>query len=404
MNILAGKRILMLLGNNPFPQDTRVYSEAIALVEAGYSVTVIAQRGEDQPFTDVVDKVKVRRYPAPPDSSSILSYIFEFAYSLLAAFILSLIVFIRDGFDVIHAHNPPDTYVFVALFYKLFGKRFVFDHHDLSPDVFQARSGGNGNRILYKTLMWLEKLTCKVADHVIATNQSYKRIEMARGNVPEENITIVRNGPNLSRMKFAPPIKKYQEMGKSILGYVGVMGVQDGLDYLLRALGHLRYDLNRDDFYCILIGGGGELESLKKLTSKLKLNDYVEFVGFQVGEDLNRHLSTVDICLDPDPANEFNNHSTMIKMAEYMAFSKPIVAFDLTEHRYTAKSAAIYVADNNELAFAKAIEKLMDNPELCATMGKIGRQRVESELAWEYSAKQLLKAYRIILPSTAKES
>ena len=400
----VGKRILMLLGNNPFPQDVRVYPEAIALVEAGYAVTVIAQRGKEQPFHDVVDGVNVWRYPAPPDSSSLVSYIFEFGYSLIAAFILSLVVSLRNGFDVIHAHNPPDTYVLIALFYKPFGKQFVFDHHDLSPDVYMARSGGNGNKLVYKTLRWFERLTCRVADHIIATNESYKRIEIERANISGDKITVVRNGPNLNRMKHVEPIQKYREMNKTILGYVGLMGVQDGLDYLLRSLAHLRYDLQRDDFHCILIGGGGELESLKKLTSTLKLDDHVEFVGFQIGDDLNRHLSSADICLDPDPANEFNDHSTMIKMAEYMTFAKPIVAFDLTEHQYTAQSAATYVADNDEMAFAQAIAELMDDPERCAAMGKFGRQRVENELAWKHSVKQLVRAYQIILPSDSKES
>jgi glycosyltransferase involved in cell wall biosynthesis len=400
----ANKRILMLLGNNPVPQDVRVYSEAVALAEAGYEVTIVAQKRKGQPYFDKVDGINIIRYPAPPKSSNLVSYIFEFGYSLIIAVILSMVVFMRDGFDVIHAHNPPDIFVLVALFYKLFGKQFVFDHHDLSPEVYQVRSGGKGNRLIYKTLLWFERLSCKVADHVIATNESYKRIEMRRGDVPEEKITVVRNGPNLNHVKIVDPIQKYRDMNKTILGYVGLMGVQDGLDYLLRALAHLRHDLKREDFHCMLIGGGSELENLKKLTSELKIDEYVEFVGFQRGDDLNRYLSTADICVDPDPVNEFNDHSTMIKMAEYMALGKPIVAFDLTEHQYTAQSAAIYVADNDEILFAQSIEKLMDDPQLRSKMGRFGRQRVENVLAWKYSVKQLLKAYQIIMPSATKES
>jgi glycosyltransferase involved in cell wall biosynthesis len=393
MKVSAGKRVLMLVENDTYPDDDRVRCEASALTAAGYQVSVIAPAASGERRYEVLDGVCVRRFPRAPEANRFIGYIWEYFYSMSCIFVLSLVAWMREGFDVVHAHNPPDTLVFIALFYKLFGKEFVFDHHDLSPEMYRERFTDKRNPLVYNTLVAMEKLTCRAADHVIATNESYKRIEMERGGVPESRISIVRNGPDSNRLRIVEPDARLLATGKKIIGYVGEIGFQDGLDYLLRALRHLAYDLGRTDFYCIVIGKGNALSSMKQLATELKLDEFIWFTGFISTNDLNRYLSTAHLCVDPDPKNPFTDRSTMIKMTEYMAFAKPIVAFDLTEHRFTAGDAAIYVEPNNELAFAKAMVELMDDPDRRQAMGDVGRARIEAELAWEYSVPHLLEAY-----------
>jgi glycosyltransferase involved in cell wall biosynthesis len=399
MKVREKNRILMLLENLPYPQDLRVRREANALNEAGYRVTVICPRANGQPFRETIAGVKVRRYPAPISSSGFLGYIWEYLYSLLISFAISLLVFLEDGFDVVHAHNPPDTFVFVAIFYKLFGKQFVYDHHDLSPEMYQAKFPGGGNQKVYDALVFLEKLTCGVADHVIVTNESYKNIAMQRGRVPEERITIVRNGIELNRLQQdCEPDPGLRAMGKSIIGFVGMMGAQDGVDYLLRALHYLIVEIGRTDFYCILIGFGDACEDLKLLANKLALDNYVRFMGPVFGAELRRYLSATDICVDSSPSNPYTDHSTIFKIMEYMSLGKPIVVFDLPEHRVTAQQAAVYATPNDERAFARALADLMDDPKRRAALSEFGIRRIKEELAWDFSVPRLLHVYSTVLP------
>ena len=391
----AGGRVLMLVENNSYPQDFRVRQEARALAEAGYQVTVISPARPGQRWRETIDGVRVYRYPAPWETSGVLGYVFEYGYSTLALFILSLVVYLREGFDVVHAANPPDTLVLVAAAYKLLGKRFVYDHHDLVPELYDAIFRDRGHRLMHRALLMLEKLSLRYADHVIATNQSYKAMEMERGGVPAERITIVRNGPELKGRQVAEPDPGLRQKGRTIIGYLGVMGFQDGVDYLLRALHHLVHDLGRTDVFCVLIGGlGGAQPSLKRLATQLGLDDYVWFTGWVSDTDLLRYIASADLCVDPDPSNPFNDRSTMSKMMEYMAQAKPIVAFDLPEHRFTAQAAAMYVRPNDELEFARALAQLMDDPARREAMGLFGHRRVNTELAWHYSAQNLVGAYR----------
>lgn len=395
-------RILMLLQNNPYPQDTRVRHEAQTLSAAGYQVTVIAPSGRGQPLYENVDGVHTYRYPPPPSAGSIVGYLGEYAYSMTMSFLISLYVALRHGFDAIHAHNPPDTFVFIALFYKLFGKRYIYDQHDLCPELYATRfSDGDVSRsFLYRTLLWVERLNLRFADHTIATNQSYKRVQMERGNIPEERISIVRNGPDLRRMRRTapPPELQARYQGLTVFGYLGIIGRQDGVDYLLRALSHLVNDLKRSDFVCLIIGKGDALPELKALATTLGLNSHVQFTGWVSDDDLVPYLSLADIFVDPDPSNPLNDKSTMTKMMDYMAMGRPIVAFDLPEQRYSAQEAALYVTPNDERQFAVALQTLMDDPERRRRMGEIGRRRVEQELAWQHSAVNLLHAYSTLLP------
>ena len=405
MKSLNSHRILMLLENNPYPGDLRVCREALSLVKAGYQVTVISPGKKKLRRYETVDGVHVYRFPAPAPGDSFFGYLWEYGYSITASFFLTLWVFLRHGFDVIHAHNPPDLFVLVAMFYRLLGKRFVFDHHDLSPEMYHARFRQGGNRLVVQALVFFEKLTCRLAHGVIATNESYRRIEMERGNVPPERITIVRNGPDLNRIKRVEPDAALRDKATTILGFVGLMGQQDGVDYYLRALHHLIHDLQRDDFYAVIIGRGDAVNSLKQLTTELGLDDRVHFTGRIPDAEMLRYLSTADICVDPDPSNPFNDRSTMIKMMDYMALAKPIVAFDLPENRVTAGDAAIYARGNDELDFARKIVTLMDDPQLRRSMGASGRRRIEDELAWHHQEENLLQAYKKLhlVPRRGKE-
>lgn len=398
MKASSHNRILMLLENQAYTLDVRVRREANALTAAGYTVSVISPAKPGQRSRDVIKGVRLYRYPEPSGADGFLSYLWEYAYSMAASFALSIVAFFSEGFDVIHAHNPPDTFVFIALFYKMFGKRFVFDHHDLSAEMYEARMPGGGNRMVYHALVLLEKLTCFFADHVIATNESYKRMEMERGGVPEERITVVRNGIELDRVVPSEPERSLVEKGKTIIGYVGIMGFQDGVDRLLRAFRHLIDDLGRTDFYCVLIGTGDMWPKLLELARDLNLGQYLWFTGFVPSAEMQNCLCAADICVAPEPSNPFTDRSTMIKIIHYMSLSKPIVAFDLPEHRFTAGDAAVYVKPNDELAFAKALAELMDDPLRRQALGALGRRRFEIDLAWEYSVPKLLEAYQKILP------
>lgn len=396
----------MLLENNPYPHDGRVRREAQTLVEAGYQVTVISPAPPGERLYETVDEVRVVRYRAPRERDGFIGYLLEYGYAMTITFFLTLLVSVRYGFDAIHAHNPPDTFVFVALWYRMLGKKFVFDHHDLAPEMYDARFPRSANPIVHRALLALERLTFRNADHVIATNESYKAIAIDRGGLPEERVTIVRNGPEPGRVQSVLPDADLRTRGATIIGYVGELAPHDGVDYLIRALAHLVNGLERQDFHCVVVGTGTSLPSLRQLASDLGIARFVTFTGWISDEQLMRYLSTADICVDPDPSNPFTDRSTMIKMTEYMALGKPIVAFDLPEHRRTAEGAALYARPNEESDLAEKLVELMDDPELRREMAEIGLRRVETELGWPHQQRRLLEAYERILgnPATASKA
>jgi len=399
--VSQNNRVLMLVENNPYPQDGRVRREANSLTRAGYRVTVISPASQGQPRSEVVDGVRVYRYRAPKERDGLLGYLVEYGYAMMASAVLSFYVFLRSGFDAIHAHNPPDTFVLIAAFYKLFGKRFVFDHHDLSPEMYDARFDRKANPVVRRTLLFFERLTFRLADQVVSTNESYKEIATGRGRVPADRVTVVRNGPEVGRVHPVPPDPALRAKGVTIIGYVGIMAPQDGVDYLIRSLGHLIRDLGRVDFFCVIVVNGAALPSLKRLVSELGLDLHVWFAGYVSDQDLLRYLSAADICVAPDPFNPFTDRSTMIKMTEYMAVGKPIVAFDLTEHRRTAAEAAVYAEGSDEYDFARCLAQLMDDPEARRVMGEVGRRRIDTELAWPHQERRLIEMYRTFLPVAA---
>jgi glycosyltransferase involved in cell wall biosynthesis len=402
---------ILMISESPYPEDVRIKHEAETLFHAGHPVTIIALNEQKARFTEVINGVKVYRLPMitlfPKSSSndtffgrlffrltSGAGYVLEYIYFTVLSFLFSLYVCARHGFEIVHLHNPPNTLVLVAGFYKLFGKLFVFDHHDLAPELYLSKYRIEKPDLLYKFLR-LEEIAClKLADMVIATNRSYADIEVRRGQIKESKIIIVRNGPDLDKFHLVPPDAGLKQSGRQILAYVGIMGPQDGVDYLLKALAHLVHDLDRRNVYCIVIGKGDALADLQHLAHELMLDDHVRFTGFIPRGDLLRYLSTADICLDPNPSSPLNDVSTWIKVMEYMAMAKPVVSFDLKETRYSAGQAAVYVPPNDTGAYANAIAALLDDPEKRVRMGEYGYQRVRDKLAWPYSAARLVNGYQ----------
>lgn len=385
--------VLLLVENNPYPFDVRVRREAWALRDAGCNVTVISPRGAGQSLSDTVDGVDVYRFPAPPGGSGLISYAIEFLYSTFAMLLLSLWVALRSRVHVVHAANPPDTLFVVGAVMKLFGARFVFDHHDLSPETYLSRFAKPRPNAVSRVLRWLERATFATANIVISTNESYRRIAIERGHKSPDKVFVVRNGPPLSFQPIAPD-RVLQARAKHLIGYIGTMGPQDGVDYLLRIVKHLVCTLNRRDFLVIIIGAGDEEAALRELAVTLEITKYVEFTGRIPDARVRTLLSSVDVCVQPDPSNPLNDKSTMNKMMEYMALGKPAVAFDLVETRVSGGDGAVYVSPNDELAFARQLAELFDDPARRERMGAAGRRLVSTSLAWEYSVPPLLRAYR----------
>ncbi len=385
-------KVLLLVENNEYPFDFRVKREAHVLRDAGYQVSVISPRGRTQKWVEEIDGISVYRFPAPPGGEGVLGYIFEFGYATLVMLFWSLWVAIRKGVDVVHAANPPDTLCAVGIVFKLFGKRFVFDQHDLAPETYLSRFTQPRENLIYKILCFVEKLSYATADAVIVTNESYKQIAVNRGKKKPDRVFVVRNGPPLSYQPVSPD-SELKGRAKYLIGYIGTIGPQDGLDYWMRAIREMVFTFGRRDFLAIVIGSGDALADVKALAKELQVEDYVLFTGRLSELESRKYLSAVDVCVQPDPLSPLNDKSTMNKLMEYMALEKPTVAFDLVETRYSAQEAALYIKPNDEHAFAEKVCWLLDNPNECAKMGKIGRERVATALAWEFSAPEIIKAY-----------
>ncbi|MDR3448280.1 MAG: glycosyltransferase family 4 protein [Alphaproteobacteria bacterium] len=391
-----GRRVLIIVQNLPVPFDRRVWQEASELAAHGYQVSIICPKGRGHERTyEYLNGIHIYRHPLPYEAKGALGYLLEYSWCLAWEFMLALWVMGRRGFDVIHACNPPDDIFIIGGFFKfMFGKKFLFDHHDISPELYEAKFGRRD--FFYKVMLFWERLTFRMADVSIATNQSYRKIAIERGRMPVDKVFIVRSGPSLDRLKIIPPVEALRMGKKFLVGYVGVMGQQEGIQYLIEAARHIVYDLCRTDIHFTLVGGGPALEDFKALAAAKKLGDYMTFTGRADEQTLLEVLNTADICANPDEANPMNDKSTMNKIVEYMALGKPIVQFDLTEGRFSAGEASLYAKANDALDFADKIIELIDNPAKRASMGAFGRARVERELAWPYEAPKLLAAYDAI--------
>jgi glycosyltransferase involved in cell wall biosynthesis len=387
---LPGKA-LILVENLSVPFDRRVWQESTTLRDAGWEVHVICPQGtkRDTEAEAVVDGVHIHRYPLKAATGGPAGYLQEYGTALWHTLRLARKI---GPVDVVHACNPPDLLYLVAKVLKRQGARFIFDQHDLCPELYLSRFD-RGQDLLYRGVCALERATYRAADVVISTNESYKQVARIRGGKKPEDVFVVRSAPVVERFHEVPVEPELKKGKPHLLAYLGVMGPQDGVDYALRALAKLRDEIGRTDWHAVFVGSGDAFDDMVALSAKLGLANQVEFTGRIPDEDLVRYLSTADVCLSPDPLNPLNDVSTMNKVMEYMAMSKPIVSFELREARVSAGDAAVYAPANDESAFAKLVSQLLDDPEERVRMGKLGQARVAGALSWANSAKNLLAAY-----------
>ena len=387
------RRVLIIVENLPSPFDRRVWQEAQTLVANDYEVSIICPTGKgyDKRY-EVIDGIHIYRHPLPLEASGPIGYFMEYSSALIWEFVLAWRVLLTRGFDVIHACNPPDTIFLIGGFFRLFGKKFLFDHHDINPELYEAKF--TRKDVFHSMMLFFERLTFKTAQVSIATNESYKNIAINRGGMTEDSVFVVRSGPKLERMQKVDPVEVYKNGRKILVGYVGVMGAQEGIDQLLRCIEHIVKKVKRTDIQFCLVGGGTSLDELKEYARELDIEDFVTFTGRVSDQILLEVLNTAEICVNPDVANEMNDKSTMNKIMEYMALGKPIVQYDLTEGRVSAQNSSLYAEPNNEIDFANKILELADNPDMREYMGKAGERRVRNELEWDYEAPKLLKAYQ----------
>ena len=385
------RKVLIVVENGPYPADTRVRNEALALQRNGYEVTVLCP--QDSGFTqvhEVIDGIRVYRHPQFKQGGTRTGYLLEYGCALFWEFLYMWWIYLRHGFRVVQGCNPPDDIFLIVLPFKLLGVKYIFDHHDANPELYESKYNKRG--FLYKVLVGLERLTYRFSDVVIATNASYRDLATARGGLASDDVFIVRNGPDESFKAVSPnPALKH---GKPYLvGYVGNMDIQDGLDILVDVAVRVK-NLGRRDVHFTCVGGGPQLAELQKMVRDKNLEEMVNFTGRVPDRDLLETLSTADVCVNPDKPCQMNDISTMIKIMEYMALAKPIVQFDSKEGRFSAQEASLYCTTGNQVNdFADKILWLLDKPEERRKMGEFGRRRVEKELAWKHSVANLLAAY-----------
>jgi glycosyltransferase involved in cell wall biosynthesis len=392
------RRILIIVQNLPVPFDRRVWLECQALTGAGYRVAVVCPKGKGDPAYQVIDGVEIYKYRPYAPGGSKLSFVAEYAYSFLATAWHTLKARVKGGviggrFAVIQACNPPDIFWPIALAFRLERTKFVFDHHDLCPELFLSRFE-NPPAIPYKGLLWLERRTFRTAKHVISTNESYRQVAIERGGKSPDDVTVVRTGPDPERLKRGPADEELKRGRTYLATYIGVMGPQDGVDIAVRAADVIIREFGRDDIAFTLIGSGDSYDELVALRDELNLQGYVEFTGRAPDELVTKIMSTADAGLSPDPKNPLNDVSTMNKTMEYMAFELPVVAFDLRETRVSAQDAAVYATPNDVHEYAKALVALLDDEAARAQLGKLGRARVEDELAWSHQERAYLAVYQ----------
>ena len=394
-------RILIIVQNLPVPFDRRVWLECQALTASGYEVAVVCPKGKGDPAYQVLHGVELFKYRPYAPGGSKVSFVAEYAYSFLTTAWQVFKARRKGRFAVLQACNPPDIFWPIAIALRAADRtKFVFDHHDLCPELFQSRFP-DGPSLPYRGLRWLEKRTHRTADHVIATNESYREIAIWRGGKKPSDVTVVRTGPEPDKLKRGPldPVQKRDR--KYLAAYIGVMGPQDGVDIVVRAADIVVHELGRDDIAFTLIGKGDCFDELVALRDELGLAGHVEFTGRASDELVGRILSTADVGLSPDPKNPLNDLSTMNKTMEYMAFELPVVAFDLRETRVSAQDAAVYATPNDVREYAKAIVELIDDEARRADMGKLGRTRVEHDLAWSHSAQAYIGVYNRLTAGNA---
>ncbi len=392
---LSGRKILIIVENLPVPFDRRVWQESLALVAAGAEVSVICPKGKGyEAEEEDLEGVHIYRHGLPAEGDSAGGYLREYGSALFHETRLAWKVLSARGFDVIHGCNPPDLIFLVALPFKTIGKRFVFDHHDINPELYEAKFNKRG--FFWRLLVLFERMTFFFADVVISTNESYRKIAIERGGKSPDRVFVVRSGPDLRRVKMAPVDPRWKKGRRYLVGFVGVIGDQEGIDLLLAAVKHLVFAMGHKDIQFVLVGDGPSRKRMEALSVEMGLADYVTFLGRAPDAELFSVLSSADVCVNPDRVNPMNNLSTMNKILEYMAMKKPIVQFEVVEGRVSAGDASLYAKPNDALDFAEKIVELLADPQRCGQMGEIGRARIENDLSWGRQVPKLVNAYETL--------
>jgi len=391
--MFEGKHILIIVENLPVPFDRRVWQEANTLKEAGAEVSIICpkMKGYNKSF-ESINGIDIFRHPLPLEASGALGYLLEYSVALFWEFVLSLKIFFKKRFQVIQGCNPPDLIFVIALFYKLFGVKYVFDHHDINPELYIAKYNRKG--IYYRLMLLVERLTFATANYSIATNESYREIAMRRGKMPLEKVHVVRSGPKLERLTLGEGNISYKKGRQFLVGYVGVIGEQEGLDLLLESAKYITE--KRKDVQFAIIGDGTELAKIKATTAQMGLEDFVDFYGRVDDKKMVEILNTADVCVNPDKPTEMNNLSTMNKIMEYMALKKPIVQFNLKEGRLSAQEASLYAENTSTEDFANKIMWLLDHEDARTKMGNFAYDRIINNLSWKHESDKLINLYNII--------
>lgn len=387
------KHILFIVENASVPLDLRVWQEAVATRSFGYDVTVISPMSAKTPKKyECIEGIAVYRHPAPFQAdTNKYAFVLEYLNALFWEFVISLRVFVSRRFHFIHAANPPDHIFLLSLFYKIFGVKYIFDHHDICPENYHEKF--QRRDFLYRILLLMERLTFYTADAVISTNESYKRIAVNRGGMAESEVFVVRNGPDLSRITFMEPNEGLKKGFDYLVAYLGVIGNQEGIDNLLRAVKYIVYSKGINNIKFIIMGTGPHWEKMVRLSRELKLEENVIFTGFVPYNEMYETLATADLCVNPEFRSDFTDQSTMIKIMDYMVFKNPIVQFETREGKVTAGEAAEYVKNNDEIEFAETIIRVLNNSKKREKMGEIGRKRIDERLNWEKQKVHLKRAY-----------
>jgi len=388
-----GRSVLIVVENLPVPFDRRVWQEATALKQNGYGVSVICPKGKGHNSSyENIDGINIYRHSLPLEASGAMGYLLEYSAALFWQFFLSCRVYRRHGFDVIHACNPPDLIFVVASFFKVFfGKKFLFDQHDLNPELYVVKFGRKG--FFHRMLQRFERWTFQLADVSIATNETFKSIAVSRGGMAFDKVWVVKSYPDLERFKVVEPNASLKKDFKYLIGYVGIMAEQDGVDYLVNAMAHLVHEQGRKDIGCVVIGDGPELAKLRKLAVEKNIEDYVKFTGYLSGDDLLSHLCALDIGIIPDPPNDCNDKLSMNKVFEYMALGLPFVQYDLAQSRSEAGEAALIAQQGTPESLADGIEILLKDKKRRAQMSVYGTERAQREFQWKNEIVSLTDAY-----------
>ncbi len=393
---LSGRRVLFIVENQPVPLDTRPWVEAQALKEAGMEVAIICPRGKgyETPY-ELLKGIHIYRHPFPVEAGRAIEYLLEYGLALFWELFYSLKIFCKMRFEVIHAANPPDLLCLIGWLFKWRGVRFIFDQHDICPEVMEAKFGRKG--LLYKTLIFWERLSYRISDLVIATNESYRDLAIQRGKVDSRKICVVRTGPDLSRIPSEIKKDDFLKKGKRFMvGYVGVIEKQEGLDFLVQVVKEIVHDLKRKDILFMIVGSGTQVPFVQAMIKKEGLEDYFHFTG-RVSDELLFHcLGNCEVCINPDLFNEASNRSTMRKIMEYMALGKPMVQTEVIEGRYTAQDASLYARPNDSRDFAEKIVFLLDHPQEAQRMGLVGKKRLQESLHWGIQKQNLIAAYQAL--------